>query len=294
MNTAHRLLLTAELRFGGAVAQVANSQTNPPASQPIVVIPCMGCSTFAKLSTGATAYMNATLPADGTVLLLFSNTNSASGYFRVSSYRMCSTPNYPYYVYCSSGGTLVRYVASITLSDAEAAQLDSKFIAKSVGSVTIPAQYGTSAGSTLDEDANSGLRNAIPIHLNPITQNFTITLNGKTITVTPGVTEVVIKFPDGSKITMRLVDPLSTIAWIVVSRTDANGNPVAGPNGAGSGGGGGTPGSPNPQPPNPQPNPAFYCPVEITHNVCIVDVTYTGGDCPTSGHVDVILRPCGT
>jgi hypothetical protein len=294
MNTAHRLLLTAALIFGGAFAQVANAQTSPPASQPILVIPCMGCSTFAKLSTGATAYLNAKQPADGTVLLLFSNTNSASGYFRVSSYRMCSTPNYPYYVYCSSGGTLVRYVAAITLTDAEAQALDAKFIAKAIGNVTIPATYGTSASSTLDEDANTGLRGAIPIHLNPFTQNFYVVLNGKSVTVTPGITEVVIKFQDGSKITLRLVDPLSTIAWVVISRTDANGNPVAGPTSGGTGGGGGTPGSPSPQPPNPQPNPAFYCPVQITHNVCIVDVTYTGGDCPTSGNLDIFLRPCGS
>jgi hypothetical protein len=292
MNTAHRLLLTAALIFGGAFAHEANAQTAPPATQAILVIPCMGCSTFAKLQNGATQYMQAVRPPDGTVLLVYNNTSSASGYFVVRSYMMCFTPNYPYYNYCNSGGTVQRYTQAITLSDAEAQALDSAFIAKAIGSVEIPETYGTSAGSTLDVDANSGLRVAVPIHFSPFTQRFSIRLNGKEVTVRPGITEIDVTFPDGSKITLRLVDPLSTIAWVVVSRTDANGNPVPSP-GSGGSGGGGTPGSPQPQPPNPQPNPAFYCPVQVTSHVCIVDVTYTGRDCPTSGQVDVFLRPCG-
>jgi len=291
MKAKHKLLLAAALIFGSAFAQVANAVTNPPATQAVQVIPCMGCSTFAKLSTAAHQYTQATRPADGTVLLMFSNTSSASGYFRVGSYMMCSVPYYPYYYYCSAGGTVVRYVTAITLTDAEAQELDATLIAKAIGSVEIPVEYGTSASSALAVDLNSGVRVAAPIHLNPFTQNFYVVLNGKRVTVIPGITEIEVEFPDGSKVTLRLVDPLSTIAWVVISRTDANGNPVAGPSSGGSGGG--TPGSPSPQPPNPQPNPAFYCPVHVTSHVCIVDVTYTGGDCPTSGQVDIFLRPCG-
>jgi hypothetical protein len=158
--------------------------------------------------------------------------------------------------------------------------------------VRIPQQYGTSASSALDEDIGSGVRVAAPIHLNPFTQNYYITLNGKDIVLKSGISEIEVVFPDGSKVKLRFVIAQSTISWVVISRTDASGNPISGPSSGGSGGGAGTPGQP--APPNPQPNPNFYCPVQVTHDACIVDVTYTGADCPTSGQVEIILRPCGS
>jgi hypothetical protein len=222
--------------------------------------------------------------------MMISTTGSASGYYRVGGYMMCATPSYPYYYYCSSGGTAVRYVTAITLTDAEAQALDDQLIAKAIGRVTIPAEYGTSAYSALAEDINSGLRNSVPIVMS-ITGNFFIPLNGKPVRVLPKITEIDVVFPDGTKVTMRLAaDPRASIAWTFVKAVDANGNTISTSNGGDAGGGGaGTPS----QPPPRQPDPQFYCPVEVTSQVCIVPVG-SGQDCPTSGRVDIYLRPCGS
>ena len=185
----------------------------------------------------------------------------------------------------------MRYVTAITLTDAEAQALDDQLIAKSIGRVTIPAQYGTSALSANAEDINTGLRNVVPIALT-ITGKWFIPLNGKPVQVLPGVTEIDVVFPDGTKVTMRLgLDPRASIAWIFVRAVDANGNSISIANSGGSGGGGA--GTPAPPPPARQPDPQFYCPVQVTSQVCIVPVG-SGEDCPTSGHVDIYLRPCGS
>lgn len=290
MKAGHKLLLAAALIFGGEFAQVANAVTPSP-TETIFAYPCAGCSTVAKLNAGATQVATSTIPPIGSIVMMISTTGNASGYYRVGGYMMCTTPSYPYYYYCSSGGTPVRYVTAITLSDAEAQALDNQLIAKAIGQVKIPAQYGTSAHDANAEDINSGLRNAVPIAMS-FTGKYFIPLNGKPVQVLPGVTEIDVVFPDGTKVTMRLgLDPRSSIAWIFVKAVDANGNSIsiANSGGSSSGGGAGTP----PPPPARQPDPQFYCPVQVTSWVCIVPVG-SGQDCPTSGHVDIYLRPCGS
>ncbi len=167
MKAGRKLLLAAASIFGSAFAHVANAQT-PSATQEVFAYPCAGCSTVSTLNTGASQVAStAPYPANGAILLMISTTGNMSGYFRVGSYMMCSVPYYPYYYYCTSGGTVVRYATAITLTEAEARALDEQLIAKAIGRVTIPAQYGTSAHSAYVEDVNSGLRNSAPLSLRP-------------------------------------------------------------------------------------------------------------------------------
>jgi hypothetical protein len=289
MKAGRKLLLAAALVLSGAFAHVANAETVGP-TQTVFAYPCTGCSTYSQLHSGAHQVTNtAPYPANGDVLLMIGTAGSASAYFRVGSYMMCSIPTYPYYYYCSSGGTVVRYVSAITLTAAEAQALDEQLIAKAIGRVTIPAQYGTSAHSALAEDINSGLRNVVPIALS-FTGKYFIPLNGKPVQVFPNLTEIDVVFPDGTKVTMRLgADPRASVAWIFVRAVDANGNTITPNSGGGTGGGGG--GTPSPPPPR-QPDPHFYCPVQVISNVCIMP-TASGGQCPqNSAHIDIFLRPC--
>ena len=95
MKAGHKLLLAAALIFG-VFAQVANAVTPSP-TETIFAYPCAGCSTVAKLNTGATQVATSTVPPIGSIVMMISTTGSATGYYRVGGYMMCSTPSYPYY-----------------------------------------------------------------------------------------------------------------------------------------------------------------------------------------------------